>query len=71
MAINSITYRQLAQLIEKMTDEQKDNDLTVHNGYENEYHYAELRVGPAGVVVGEGLLKTLYPVIYFNPVTGD
>ena len=67
-----ITYRQLAQLIEKMTDEQKDNDLTVHNGYEDEYHYAELRLEPsAGILRERDHIKALYPVIYFNPVTGD
>lgn len=36
----TITYRQLAELIEEMNDEQKDKDITLH--FQGEYYPAEL-----------------------------
>jgi len=39
-----ITYRTLAKLIDKMSDEQKDSDVTVEIETENECYAAGLRI---------------------------
>jgi hypothetical protein len=39
-----ITYRTLAKLIDKMSDEQKDSDVTVEIQMDDECYAAELRI---------------------------
>lgn len=55
------TYRQLAEMISKMSDEQKDSNITVHDGAEDEMHIAELRIINGEV---EDRLDDNHPVIY-------
>ena len=57
----AITYRELAELIEKMTDEQKDCDLTIFSCYDDEYHQAELRIERDSDVLDDN-----HPIIWFN-----
>jgi hypothetical protein len=56
------TYRTLAALINLMSDEQKDCDVTVENPFEEECYAAHLRI--AGTQ--HDSLDENHPVIYIN-----
>ena len=62
-----ITYRTLAQLIEKMSDEQKDCDVTVEDGIENECYHAELRISAEN----HDSLDDNHPVIFIGNITNE
>ena len=56
-----ITYRTLAKLIDKMSDEQKDYDVTVEDENMDECFAAELRIGGED---HDSLDPPYYPVLY-------
>lgn len=59
--LRGMTYRQLMEEISRMTDEQKDAQVTVEDSFEEECYSAELRIcGPEHQTLDDG-----YPVIYF------
>lgn len=59
-----ITYRTLRELLNRMSDEQLDCDVTVEDAYENECYPAELRIsGP-----NHDSLDDNHPIIYIPTI---
>lgn len=54
-----MTYKQLAEEIAKLSDEQKNMDVTVYLNEQDEYYPAEV----LGIAVDDGVLDENHPVL--------
>ena len=63
-----ITYRTLSKLLDMLTEEQKDMDVTVEiaSDYDTECYAAELRIAGSEHWASNGSLDENHPVVFIN-----